>query len=293
MKICICTDDNAGFSKKEAAAKNIFILRMPLIINGEVYFQGENIDLNTYMERLKNGDDSQTSQPSPGELMELWRKCLKNYDHIIHIPLSSGLSEACNTAKNLAEDEEFKDKVTVVDNHRVEPTLKEAVYDALNLIDAGYSPKEIKEILEKEKGNASIYVMVDTLKFLKKGGRVTPAAALLGGALHIKPVLSLFDGKLDAYQKAIGSKKAKQIIIAAIKKNLETKFKNYDKNEDLAFYYAYTDNQEEAKLFAEEAKEELGIKQITPQPLSLIVTNHVGPGVLALAVCAKVKAKKK
>lgn len=286
MKIAIITDDAASFTKEEASKLGITILRMPLIINGEVYFQDENIDEDTFIKKLESGEDCSTSQPSPGEVMDLWRKLLKGHDQIVHIPMSSGLSATCATASQLAQDKEFKGKVFIVDNHRIEPTLKESVRDAVSLVQSGKSAEEIQQILNTDGPNSSIYIMVNTLKYLKKGGRITPAAALLGGALHLKPVLSIFGGKLDAYAKAIGVKKAKQVMIDAVKKDLETKFKNVPKSE-LYFSIAYSQNLDEAKQFEKEFKEAIGIENVELNTLSCLIVTHTGPGVLACTVTKK------
>ena len=286
MKIAIITDDAASFTKEEASKLGITILRMPLIINGEVYFQDENIDEDTFIKKLESGEDCSTSQPSPGEVMDLWRKLLKDHDQIVHIPMSSGLSATCATASQLAQDEEFKGKVFIVDNHRIEPTLKESVRDAVSLVQSGKSAEEIQQILNTDGPNSSIYIMVNTLKYLKKGGRITPAAALLGGALHLKPVLSIFGGKLDAYAKAIGVKKAKQVMIDAIKKDLETKFKGVPKSE-LYFSIAYSQNLDEAKQFEKEFKEAIGIDQVELNTLSCLIVTHTGPGILACTVAKR------
>lgn len=286
MKIAIITDDAASFTKEEASKLGITILRMPLIINGEVYFQDENIDEDTFIKKLESGEDCSTSQPSPGEVMDLWRKLLKDHDQIVHIPMSSGLSATCATASQLAQDEEFKGKVFIVDNHRIEPTLKESVRDAVSLVQSGKSAEEIQQILNADGPNSSIYIMVNTLKYLKKGGRITPAAALLGGALHLKPVLSIFGGKLDAYAKAIGVKKAKQVMIDAVKKDLETKFKDVPKSK-LYFSIAYSQNLDEAKQFEKEFKEAIGIENVELNTLSCLIVTHTGPGVLACTVTKK------
>ena len=286
MKIAIITDDAASFTKEEASKLGITILRMPMIINGEVYFQDENIDEDTFIKKLEGGEDCSTSQPSPGEVMDLWRKLLKDHDQIVHIPMSSGLSATCPTATQLAQDEEFKGRVFIVDNHRIEPTLKESVRDAVKLAQSGKTAQEIQQILNNDGPNSSIYIMVNTLKYLKKGGRITPAAALLGGALHLKPVLSIFGGKLDAYAKAIGVKKAKQVMIDAIKKDLETKFKGVPKSE-LYFSIAYSQNLDEAKQFEKEFKEAIGIDQVELNTLSCLIVTHTGPGILACTVAKR------
>lgn len=288
MKICVMCDGNASFTNKEVKdIKNLKITRSPIIINGECFFQNDNITEEEFFEKLDT-EDCSTSQPSPGEIMMIWEETLKEYDAIVYIPLSSGLSEACNTAKSLAEQDEFKNKVFVVDNHRIEPTLKNSIYDALRLVEKGETPEKIKEILESEAYNASIYLMVDNLNHLKKGGRITPAAALLGGALHIKPILRIDGGKLDAYQKAIGLKKARETLKQAIKNDLENKFKDVPRDE-LVFNAAYSYNKDEIISLVEELKTELNIKECKIQPLSYVVSTHVGKNVLALTISKIIK----
>ncbi len=288
-KIVVITDDNSGFNKEEANKLNIKVLKMPIIIDGEVFFENETITKEEFFDRLNKNEDISTSQPSPGIILEMWESLLKEYDYILHIPMSSGLSASCQTALSLAEEKEFKDKVFVIDNHRISVTLKQSVYDAITLINKGLNPKEIKEKLESEASNASIYISVDTLKYLKKGGRITPSAALIGEALHIKPVLQLFGGKLDSYKKCLGTKQAVNALKTAIKNDLETKFKDYSRDE-LVFSAAYTGKDDTIiKKVVEEIKEELNIDTpIIIDHLSLSVSTHIGEGALALTISKKV-----
>ncbi len=288
-KIVVITDDNSGFNKEEANKLNVKVLKMPIIIDGEVFFEDETISKDEFFNRLNNDEDISTSQPSPGIVLEMWENLLKEYDYILHIPMSSGLSASCQTALSLAEEKEFKDKVYVIDNHRISVTLKQSVYDAITLINKGLSPKEIKEILEKEASNASIYISVDTLKYLKKGGRITPSAALIGEALHIKPVLQLFGGKLDSYKKCLGTKQAVNALKTAIKNDLDAKFKDCSRDE-LVFSAAYTGKDDAIiKKVVEEIKNELNINTpIIIDHLSLSVSTHIGEGALALTISKKV-----
>ena len=288
MKTLIMTDDNSGIKHIDLSKFGLKMMRMPILINGEVYFQDENIDFDKFYELQENNADIRTSQPAIGEIIEAWDEALKEYDEILYIPMSSGLSESCNSAKNLSLN--YKDKVFVVDNHRISVTLKSSVYDALNLVKQGKTAKEIKQILESEASNSSIFIMVDTLKYLKKGGRITPAGALLGEALHIKPVLQINGGKLDAYKKCIGSKKAKKVMLEAIKHDLETKFDTHDIN-DFRVAIAYTKDFESAKIFMKEACEYLHINpnNVEIDQLSLSVATHIGPGSLAITISKKVR----
>lgn len=287
MRICVITDDNSGFTKKEAAEIGIKVLRMPIIVDGEVFFQDENLSYDHFFKFLEEDKDIKTSQPSPGDVLKIWDEALKEYDAIIHIPMTSGLSESCHSAQLLAEQEEYKGKVFVVDNHRISITLKRSVYDALNLIKQGKNPAEIKQILEETKSDSSIFVMVDTLKYLKKGGRVTPAGAALGATLHVKPVLQIMGGKLDAYAKVMGVKKAKRTMLDAIQHELENKFKNYSKDE-LDFAVAYTYDEEASIEWQKEVEEKFGVTNTIRNPLSLSVSTHIGPGALAIAVSRKI-----
>ncbi len=287
MRVCVITDDNSGFTKKEAAEIGIKVLRMPIIVDGEVFFQDENLSYDQFFKFLEEDKDIKTSQPSPGDVLKIWDEALKEYDAIIHIPMTSGLSESCHSAQLLAEQEEYKGKVFVVDNHRISITLKRSVYDALNLIKQGKNPAEIKQILEETKSDSSIFVMVDTLKYLKKGGRVTPAGAALGATLHVKPVLQIMGGKLDAYAKVMGVKKAKRTMLDAIQHELENKFKNYSKDE-LDFAVAYTYDEEASIEWQKEVEEKFGVTNTIRNPLSLSVSTHIGPGALAIAVSRKI-----
>ena len=288
MKICIVTDDNAGFTKKELSKlKLVYVIRMPIIIDGEIFYEDETISSEKFYARQSEGADIRTSQPAPGEIINLWEKLLKEYDQIIHIPMTSGLSQECETAKMLAED--YPGKLFVVDNHRISVTLKSSIYDALALIEEGKDAKEIQEILTEEAFKSSIYIMVDTLTYLKKGGRVTAAGALLGSTFHIKPILTILGGKLDAYKKAIGTKKAKIMLIEAIQEDLANKFKDTPKDE-LIFSMAYTYNLDDAKEFKVDVCNALGLKdeQVMLDPLSLSVATHIGPGSLATTISHKI-----
>lgn len=283
MKTLIMTDDNSGIKHIDLDNLGVKMMRMPVLINGEVYFQDVNIDFAKFYELQESNADIRTSQPAIGEILEAWDNALKEYDEIVYIPMSSGLSESCNTAINLSS--EYKDKVFVVDNHRISVTLKSSIYDALNLVKQGKTAKEIKEILESQGSQSSIYIMVDTLKYLKKGGRVTPAGALLGEALHIKPVLQINGGKLDAFKKCIGTKKAKKVMLEAIKHDLETKYDTKDIN-NFRIAIAYTKDVESATIFMKEACEYLNIdsKNVEMDQLSLSVATHIGPGALAITI---------
>lgn len=288
MKICVTTDQNAGFSLDEIKELNLTVIKMPVLIDGEEYYENYTLEEEDFYNELARTENVKTSQPSIGEIMDKWNTLLKEYDAIVHIPMSSALSEGCTTAKTLANQDEFKDKVFVVDNHRISVTLKCAVRDALYLASQGYEASQIKDILEKEAYNSTIYIMVDTLKYLKRGGRVTPSAALLGEALHIKPVLTILGGKLDAFKKVLGTKKAKKAMIDAIINDRNTVFKDVD-DSDLIYAIAYTYDLNAALEFQKEVSSAIGvdIKDIEVNPLSYSVATHIGPGALAVTISKK------
>ena len=290
MKIAIATDSNSGITQEEAKKNGVFVLPMPFTIGENDYFEDINLSQEEFYEKLKNNEDVFTSQPSLGALEEFWDNILKDYDEIIYIPMSSGLSKSCESAINFAEDEKYKGKVFVVDNQRISVTLKGTVYDAIKLASLGKSAEEIKKILIKTKFDSSIYIMVDTLKYLKKGGRVTPAGAALGALLHIKPVLQIQGGKLDAYKKVMGVKMACQAMIEAIKNDLNTRFK--DIKSEMRLCFAHTNNEANIMKFQEEVKKAIPDVKITYcDPLSLSVSCHIGPGALAVALYREIKKK--
>ncbi len=285
-KIAIVTDSNSGITQAEAKKLGVFVLPMPFLIDGEEYFEDINLTQAEFYEHLKNDACVSTSQPAVGNVTEFWDELLKNYDEIVHIPMSSGLSESCHTATALAK--EYGGKVHVVDNQRISVTQRQSVYDALTLVNQGKSAAEIKEILLKTKFDSSIYITLNTLKYLKKGGRLTPAAALIGSILKIKPVLQIQGEKLDAFKKVQTLKKAKEVMIDALKSDFETRFKTLVENGEMQISVAHTQNEEEAQIFAEELKRAFPTVPIAfIDPLSLSVSCHIGPGALACA-CARV-----
>ena len=281
-KIAIVTDSNSGITQERGKELGIFVLPMPFYIDGELYFEDISLTQEDFYKKLQDDADISTSQPSPGDLMDFWENILKEYDEIVHIPMSSGLSGSCQTAMTLAED--YDGKVHVVDNQRISVTQEQSVYDAMALVKAGKSAEEIKQILEEEKLEASIYIMVDTLKYLKKGGRITPAAAALGSMLNLKPVLQLQGEKLDSFAKVRGVKAAKRTMLKAIKNDLETRFAG--KKMTLGIAYTSRD-EEEVKKWKEEVQEAFPGYEIVMNPLSLSVSCHIGPGSLAVT-CTKV-----
>lgn len=283
-KMAVVTDSNSGITQKQARVLGISVLPMPFNIGNETFLEDINLTQAEFYERLAKGDNISTSQPSVESIINLWSELLKTNDEIVHIPMSSGLSGSCNTAMMLAQD--FDGKVEVVNNQRISVTQRQSALDAQELINAGKTAKEIKRILEKEKFASSIYITLDTLKYIKKGGRITPAAAALGTLLKIKPVLQIQGGKLDAFAKARTIKQAKAIMIEAMGKELRERIGKSEKAEKAHLSIAHTLNRE----LAYELKGELLVlypnHDIYVDNLSLSVACHIGAGSIAVA-CSK------
>lgn len=285
--IAIVTDDNARFTPEEAKRLGIYVVPMPIIIDGKERFEGRNISAEEFYRLQASGSEIHTSQPSPGNLMAVWREALKTAEAVVHIPMSSGLTQSVATAKLLSHEEEFEGRVFVADNHRISVTLRLAVYDALKMARDGKSAPEIRDYLEATGHDSRIYIYVDTLEYLKKGGRVTPAAAAMGAAFHVKPVLKIEGGKLDAKAKAIGSKRAQQMLIDFILEDLKTIFA--DSSKPHCYAMAYSGDAAclaQAKEFRARFAEVVGVQpeEILLDPLSLSVATHIGPGALATTV---------
>lgn len=284
-KIAIVTDSNSGITQTEAETLGISVLPMPFYIDGEMYLEGITLTQEEFYKKLEADAEISTSQPSPGDVTDLWDKLLKEYDEVVHIPMSSGLSNSCETAIMLSQD--YDGKVQVVNNQRISVTQKRSVLDAIALVNAGRSAKQVKEVLEAEKMESSIYITLETLKYLKKGGRITPAAAAIGTVLNLKPVLQIQGEKLDAYSKCRGKKQAKKIMIKAIKNDFESRFSKYVEKGLMEIQMAYAGNPEEAEQWKKELEEAFAGYEIHPSPLSLSVACHIGHGALAVT-CAKI-----
>lgn len=285
-KVRIITDSNSGITVEEARELGVTVLPMPFSINEEMYFEQESLTHEQFYEELAAGKDIMTTQPSPGQVMGIWDEALKEYDEIVYIPMSSGLSGSYQTAAMLAED--YEGKVHVVNNQRISVTQRQSVLDALRLLEAGKTAKEIKDILEEDKFNSSIYLMVDTLVYLKKGGRITPAAAALGTLLKLKPVLQIQGERLDAFAKARTVSQAKSIIINAVKSDIDKRFGGLSK-ENISLHMAYAHDLDRILEFKEEVLKEFPGYDINLYPLSLSVATHIGPGCIALAVTKNLK----
>jgi DegV family protein len=284
-KIAIMTDSNSGITQKEAAGLGISVLPMPFMINDATYFEDINLTQDRFYEFLENDAVVSTSQPSPDSLIHMFHKLLAEYDEVVHIPMSSGLSGSCQTACMLAQEPEFDGKVFVVNNQRISVTQTQSVLDAVELAKKGYDGAQIKKILEEDKFNSSIYIMLDTLFYLKKGGRITPAAAALGTLLKLKPVLQIQGEKLDAFAKARTKSAGKSMMLQAIKNDIENRFGGFDESakERVTLHIAYTKDAEEAELWKQEVMEAFPGFRLKMAPLSLSVACHIGPGALALA----------
>ena len=284
-KVGIITDSNSGITQKQADELGIFVLPMPFMVNEETFFEDISLSQEEFYERLANGDDVVTSQPSPESVMNLWDKVLKEYDEIVHIPMSSGLSGSCQSAMMLAQD--YDGKVQVVNNQRISVTQRQSVMDALKLAGQGKNAAEIKDFLEKDKFNSSIYIMLDTLYYLKKGGRITPAAAALGTLLKLKPVLQIQGDKLDAFAKARTTSQGKTIMMNAIKNDMINRFGGVDKDK-IWLQIAHSHNEAAAEIFKEELLEVFPGFDVYTDPLSLSIACHIGPGSLAVACSVKI-----
>ncbi|RKJ06263.1 DegV family protein [bacterium D16-54] len=293
MRTAVVTDSNSGITQSQAKEMGIFVIPMPFMINGETYEEDINLTQGEFYERLKEDAEISTSQPSPETVMTLWDQILKEYDEIIHIPMSSSLSSSCQTALMLSED--YDGRVQVADNRRISITQRQAAKDAFEMASLGMEAKEICRELERTSGETSIYITIDTLKYLKRGGRVTPAAAALGTLLRLKPVLQIQGGKLDAFSKARTMKQAKSTMTAAIAQDLNKRFDDPEARHSW-IAVAHTCNEEAAKEFADELREMYpNTGHIVINPLSLSVACHIGPGALAVAVtkCLDEDLKKK
>ena len=281
-KIAIATDSNSGITQAQGKELGIFVLPMPFYINDELFLEDITLSQEQFYERLAQDADVKTTQPSPGDVTDLWDKILQDYDQIVYIPMSSGLSSSCETAMMLAQD--YEGKVFVVNNQRISVTQRQSVLDALEMAQAGKSAQEIHDYLERTKFDSDIYITVDTLKYLKKGGRCTPAAAALGAVLGIKPVLRIKGEKLDSFAKVRGWKAAKKTMVDAIRNTMSTDFAGLSGPEQLHIAAAYTGDRADAQEWLEELEAIFPGYPIHMDPLSLSVACHIGPGARAVTV---------
>lgn len=280
-KIAIMTDSNSGITQKEAQELGIRVLPMPFLIGDETYFEEIDFTQEEFYERLEGEEEVSTSQPSPEAVTTAWDELLQEAEEVVYIPMSSGLSGSCQTALMLAED--YDGKVQVVNNQRISVTQRQSVFDAMELAERGMTAVQIREYLEEVKLESSIYIMLDTLKYLKKGGRITPAAAALGTALRLKPVLQIQGDKLDAFTIARTKKQGVAKMIAAIEADVESRFGGMQNVRNIHFEVAHTANDAAAEELAAQIREKFGVSDVVVNPLPLSVSCHIGPGALAFA----------
>ncbi|MBD5517550.1 MAG: DegV family protein [Lachnospiraceae bacterium] len=283
-KVAVVTDSNSGITQAQAKEYGIYVIPMPFMINEETFYEDITLTQEQFYQRLSENADVITSQPTPEAVMNLWDEVLKTHDEIVHIPMSSGLSGSCQSALMLAED--YEGKVQVVNNQRISVTQRQSAFDALALVERGMDAAQIRQILEEDKFNSSIYIMLDTLYYLKKGGRITPAAAALGTILRLKPVLQIQGEKLDAFAKARTVSQGKSIMINAIRNDMEKRFGGAIAD-NIWLQIAYTYDLAAAEQLKAEVLEAFPGFDVHVDPLSLSVACHIGPGALAVACCKR------
>ncbi len=283
--VAVVTDSNSGITQAQAQELGVRVLPMPFYIDGVMYYEDIDLSQEQFYQKLASGASISTSQPVVANVLDLWDELLQTHSQVVHIPMSSGLSGSCETAMALAQ--KYQGRVEVVNNQRISVTQKQSVLEALELAKAGKTAQEIKKILEDAKYDSSIYIMVDTLYYLKKGGRITPAAAAIGTFLKLKPVLQIQGEKLDAFAKARSLKQAKSIMIKAIQHDFTHRFGTDLQGSGMHLQMAYTGDRQEAEAFRQEVQQVFPRQEIVMDPLSLSVSCHIGPGALALA-CTKI-----
>ena len=285
-KVAIVSDSNSGITQSMAKELGVTVMPMPFFVGDKTLYEDIDLSQEEFYQMLSEKTDIHTSMPLVGNVTDTWDELLKEYDEIVHIPMSSGLSGSCETAMMLSQD--YDGKVQVVNNQRISVTQRQSVLDALTLRDAGRNATQIKQVLEEQKLDSSIYITLETLKYLKKGGRITPAAAAIGTVLNLKPVLQIQGEKLDAYSKTRGKKQAKRVMLKAMQNDWENRFTEYVKRGEMCLQSAYTGNQEEAEEFKKEIAEVFPGIEIVQNPLSLSVACHIGHGAIAVACSRKV-----
>lgn len=288
-KIGVITDSHSGITQEEAKELQIAVLPMPFYCGDESFYEGVSITREQFFDKLNSGCNVSTSQGNPAEIMNLWRKELEKYEQVLFIPLSSGLSGACQTAMMLAQEDEFDGKVFVVDNCRISVPMYRSVLDAIELIEEGFSAEEVKAILEKEKDKMAIYIAVETLEFLKKGGRISASSAAIGTALNIKPILKCETESLFAYKKSRGMKKAKKEMLEAMKQDVEVTFKEYVDRGEFYLMAATSADEETTAAWVEEIKEYFPGMDVISAPLTLGISCHTGEGALGIGCSCRPK----
>ena len=288
-KIAIVTDSNSGITPELAKEWGVFVVPMPFFINENLYFEDITLTQEEFYRNMEEKAEISTSMPAIGEVSDLWDKLLKEYDQVVHIPMSSGLSGSCQAAMALAQD--YDGKVQVVDNKRISVTEKLAVREALEMAELGWSGEQIKKYMEDTWQNSSIYITLNTLYYLKKGGRITPAAAALGTLLRLKPVLQIQGEKLDAYAKSRTLKAAKTTMLEAVQKDMKERFHAKEDGSDIEISIAYSGTDlTEVEIWTKEVQEAFPNHKLMVDPLSLSVACHIGPGALAITCTKKFQA---
>lgn len=288
-QVGIVTDSHGGISLKEAEELGVKVVPMPFYFGDDCYYEGVSISRDEFFERLNNGENVSTSQPSPEAVMEAWREALTEYKKVIYMPISSGLSGSCNTARMLASEEEFEGKVYVVDNGRVATPMHRSILDALELIEEGYSAEEVQLMLETAGNKMSIYIAVETLEHLKKGGRITPATAAIGTVLNIKPILKLNTGVLETYKKSRGMKKARQEMLEAMKHDFEVTFKEYADKNEIYLMAASSADEATTQEWIDDIKAYFPGMEVLCDDLSLGICCHTGEGALGIGCSCRPK----
>ncbi len=287
MSVAIITDTNSGISQEEADKLGIYLLPMPFSISGTDYLEGVNLSHDEFYEKQLADEDILTSQPSPAQVTDMWDELLNKYDCIVHMPMSSALSASCQTAIMLSNEEEYKNKVYVVDNLRISAMQRQAAIDAKQMVDMGMSPEEVVARLMEARLDTSVYLMVDNLKYLKKGGRITAAAAAIGTLLRIKPVLTIQGGKIEPFAKARTLKQAKEIMLQAMADDMKNKFGDVDGSKtNLTVVYAK--NHEQAREYAKEIQQAFPkVDRVDAEELPFSIITHTGPGVISITASKK------
>ena len=284
-RVGIVTDSNSGITQSEAKQLGLTVVPMPFYIDGELFYEDINLTQEEFYHKLEHDAEISTSMPAVQDTLDLWNRLLKEYEQIVYIPMSSGLSSSCATASMLAED--FDGRVRVVNNQRISVTQRQSAIDAMTLAERGWNAQQIGAYLEQTKFDSTIYITLDTLKYLKKGGRITPAAAALGTLLRLRPVLQIQGEKLDAFAKCRTIKAAKTTMLDAIRSDLENRFHMADRPEDTWIAMAYTKDTEAAKLWKSEVAQAFPKNELYMAPLSLSISCHIGPGAIAVTTTKK------
>lgn len=287
MRIGIITDSHSGISQEDAKKMGIMVLPMPFYCDEECFYEGVSITRDEFFEKIHSGQKVSTSQPSPEEVMSIWRRGLEKYDQILYMPLTSGLSGAYNTACMLAREGEFKEKVYVVDHGRIATPLRRTIMDALEMIQAGGTAEQIRAMIEDQRDRMSIYIGVESLEYLKKGGRITPAAAAVGTILHIKPILKVDTGLIDSFKKTRGMKKARKEMLQALEHDMKTTFKENYESGTIHLLMASSADKETTTSWLKEIQEYFPGMEVMGDHLSMGISCHTGPGTLGVGIsCA-------